>query len=383
VKIKVPDNKCKLKLTKNFITLKKSGTMQSKIKQLDFKGEKIYTALDVHKKSWRVTTGCKEFELEHYSQNPDAKQLASHLKKHYPGAKHKVAYEAGFCGFGIQRSLKEEGIDCIVVNAADIPSSNKEKRRKHDKIDSRKIYKRLASGDLEAIYVPQTAMEHGRSLVRERSRIVQDQTRCKNRIWSLVMFSDLRIDVEKSKQYWSRKFIESLKQLDCGSEPLRHALDLAIEEYLLIRQLLTTATKKVRELSNDNLFAEIQQLLRSIPSIGLINAMVIHTEIQDICRFKTLDHLCSYAGIVPDLDSSGEKEKKTQITHRSNNYLREAIIESSWVIIRKDAAMLMLYKTYCARMNENKAVIKIARHLLSRIRYVWSNQTKYETGIAA
>ena len=67
----------------------------------------------------------------------------------------------------------------------------------------------------------------------------------------------------------------------------------------------------------------------------------------------------------------------------SNNYLREAIIESSWVIIRKDPAMLMMYKTYCARMDENKAIIKIARHLLSRIRYVWSKETKYEKGIAA
>lgn len=357
--------------------------MKSKIKQLDFKGEKIYTALDVHKKSWRVTTGCKEFELEHYSQNPDTKLLIRHLTKRYPGAKHLVAYEAGFCGFGIQRFLKEEGIDCMVINPADIPSSNKEKRRKHDKIDSRKIYKRLAAGDMEAIYVPQKAMEHARSLVRQRSHIVQDQTRCKNRIWGLLMFSDVAADIDKPRQYWSRKFIESLKQLHCDSEALRQALDLAIDEYMLTRQLLTTATKKVKELSASKLFVEIQEWLRSIPSIGLINAMVIHTEIQDIWRFKTLDHLCSYAGIVPDLDSSGDKDKKTGITHRSNNYLREAIIESSWVIIRKDPAMLMLYKTYCARMNENKAIIKIARHLLSRIRFVWSNQTKYETGIAA
>jgi transposase len=294
-----------------------------------------------------------------------------------------VAYEAGFCGFGIQRSLKEEGIDCIVVNAADIPTSNKEKRRKQDKIDSRKIYKRLAAGDLVAIYVPQTEMEHARSLVRERSRLVADQTRCKNRIWGLLMFSGLSVDTDKPKQYWSRKFIESLRQLDCGSKSLREALDLAMEEYILVRQLLTKATKKVRELSNDKLFAEIQEFLRSIPGIGLINAMVIHTEIQFICRFKTLDHLCSYAGIVPDSDSSGDKERITGITHRSNNYLRDAIIESSWVIVRKDPAMLMLYKRYCARMDENKAIIKIARHLLNRIRYVWMNQTTYEIGIAA
>ena len=226
-------------------------------------------------------------------------------------------------------------------------------------------------------------MEHARSLVRQRSHLVNDQTRCKNRIWGLLMFSNLGTDTDKPRQYWSRKFLESLRQLDCGSKSLREALDLAIEEYILVRQLLTKATRKVRELSTDKLFAEIQALLRSIPGIGLINAMVIHTEIQFICRFKTLDHLCSYAGIVPDSDSSGDKEKITGITHRSNNYLRDAVIESSWVIIRKDPAMLMMYKTYCLRMDENKAIIKIARHLLSRIRFVWENKTRYQTGIAA
>ncbi len=40
--------------------------------------------------------------------------------------------------------------------------------------------------------------------------------------------------------------LESLKKLDYGSKPLREAFDLAIEEYILIRQLLSKATKKVR-----------------------------------------------------------------------------------------------------------------------------------------
>ena len=357
--------------------------MKRKVIQLDFINEIIYCALDVHKKSWYVNIRCKEFELENFCQKPSVEELLKHLQKNYPGARYKVAYEAGFCGFGIQRHLSREGIECIVVNAADIPTSDKEKKRKQDKIDARKIGRSLAKGELECIYIPDMVMEHARSLVRERSRLVQDQTRCKNRIWSLIMFSDLDADADKPKQYWSRKFVESLKKLDCGSEPLRQALDIAIEEYVLIRQLLTAATKRVRLLAADQLFAAIQESLRSIPGIGLINAMVIHTEIMEISRFKILDHLCSYAGMEPDTESSGEKEKITGITHRSNNYLRTAIVESSWIIIRKDPAMLMKYKAYCARMDQNKAIIKIARHLLNRIRYVWMNQTTYQKGIAA
>lgn len=355
----------------------------SKVKELNFDGQTIFCGLDVHKKNWRVNVRSSEFELEDYSQDPNGELLLDHLKRRYPGAKYEVAYEAGFCGFAIQRTLEKAGVRCIVVNPADVKSSHKEKMRKNDKIDARKISRELSKGELEPIYIPVAEMEHVRSLVRQRSRLVSDQTRCKNRIWQLLMFSGLKLeaDLDKPKQYWSRRFIESLKKMDCSTPWLRQALDLAIEEYLLIRKLLSFATKQIRSLSTQPSFDAIQQLLQSIPGIGIVNAMVIMSELQDINRFKTLDSLCCYAGIVPDTASTGENEKVRGITHRSNHYLRPAIVESSWVIIRKDPAMLMLYKKYCVAMKENKAIIKIAKHLLSRIRHVWSKQEKYVIGV--
>jgi transposase len=353
----------------------------SKVNQLRFDGQTIYCGIDVHKKGWRVNVRNDEFELEDYSQDPCEELLLNHLQKRYPGANIKVVYEAGFCGFGLQRTLERSGVNCIVVNPSDVPSSDKEKKRKNDKIDARKLSRQLSKAELEPIYVPAVIMEHARTLVRQRSRLVRDQTRCKNRIWHLLMFSGLKVDADKPKQYWTRGFVESLRRLPCENESLRHALDLAIEEYLSVRKLLMDATKRVRKLSVQPSFLSVQKLLQSIPGIGGVNAMIIMTELQDMRRFKTLDKLCSYVGIVPDTGSSGNNEIVKGITHRSNHYLRPAIVESSWVIIRKDPAMLMLYKKYCSMMIPNKAIIKIARHLLSRIRYVWMTQMEYEIGI--
>ncbi len=353
----------------------------SKVKQLSFDGQTIFCGIDVHKKNWRVNVRNDEFELEDYSQDPCEVNLLSHLRKRYPGASYQVAYEAGFCGFGLQRILEKSGVNCIVVNPSDVPSSDKDKKRKNDKIDARKISRELSKGELESIYVPEIEMEHARTLVRQRSRLVRDQTRCKNRIWHLLMFSGLKLDADKPKQYWSKRFIETLNQLPCGSEPLRLALTIAVEEYLQVRKLLSLATKQVRVLSEQSSFVAIQKLLQSIPGIGVVNAMIIMTELQDIRRFQTLDKLCCYAGIVPDTASTGDSKIVKGITHRSNHYLRPAIVESSWVIIRKDPAMLMWYKKYCSKMIPNKAIIKISRHLLSRIKYVWMNQVQYEIGI--
>ena len=349
----------------------------TKITKVNFGGEQIYCGIDVHKLSWQVNIRSEEFELEDYSQQADEEVLLSHLRKNYPGADYELVYEAGFSGFSLQRSLQSKGIKCLVINAADVPSSDKDKRRKSDCIDARKLSKALVSRSLKGIFVPPQEMEHIRTLVRQRSKLVEDQTRCKNRIKHLLLFSGLKVEEDGC---WSGRYIKRLETLDCMTIHLRQALDLALQQYQSIRNLTLQATRQIRVLSQQAPYAKIISLLRSVPGIGLINAMILLSEIQDMGRFKTLDKLCGYAGIVPDLHSSGDEQSVRGITHRSNHYLRVAIVESSWSIVRKDPAMLMYYKQYCKRMHPNKAIIKIARHLLSRIRYVWLKEEPYQKG---
>lgn len=350
-----------------------------KVKQLRFDGETIYVGLDVHKNNWKVNSRLKDVDLMSFSQDPDAKALSRYFRKNYPGAQIRAVYEAGFCGFGIQRSLTQLGIECIVVNAADVPCSDKERKRKDDKRDARKLSRELADGSLTPIYVPCVEMEQARSLVRQRYRLVQDQTRCKNRIKHMLMFNGIELNGDKG--HWSNKYVKALQEVQCSSIALRQALDLAIEQYKQIHCILKQARQSITQLAQQSPFAEVQRYIQSIGGIGLINGMVIQTEIQDMRRFKTLNELCGYAGFVPDISSSNDRTIVKGITYRNNEFLRKAIIESSWMVIRKDPAMLMKYNEYRKRMNKNRAIIRISKHLLARIRYVWTNQKLYETGI--
>jgi len=111
--------------------------------------------------------------------------------------------------------------------------------------------------------------------------------------------------------------------------------------------------------------------------------MVLLTEIVDINRFKSLDHLASYVGLIPGEDSSGEQEKVTGISGRRNTHLRAMLIEYSWIAVRKDPALLMSFNQLIKRMPKNRAIIGIARKLLNRIRYVLKNQEPYEIGVVA
>jgi transposase len=81
--------------------------------------------------------------------------------------------------------------------------------------------------------------------------------------------------------------------------------------------------------------------------------------------------------LVPDIRSSSETEYATGITFRRNAALRALLIESSWIAVRKDPALTMVFNKLSARMKKTKAVVHIARKLLNRIRFVLKNRQKY------
>jgi transposase len=356
----------------------------TQFKQLDFSGTTIFCGIDVHKKNWRVNIQDSEFELEDFTQDANAVLLHKHLNRKYPGAVFKLCYEAGFSGFSLQRWLNDQGLDCRVINAADVATSDKEKRQKNDKTDARKLCEHLQSKKARGIYIPELHWEHGRSLVRARGRIVSNQTRCKNRIWQLLHFSGLTLPKGyEAGQYWSSRFIKEIEAINCGSEELKTTLSLYIKDYQQTKALLLEATRAIRKLCKQIPYQKDLSLLRTIPGIGEINAAVMLFELQDVRRFKHFDHLCSYAGLVPDTSDSGETKKTKGITRRSNYYLRTALVESSWSIVRKDPALLMKYRVYCRKMEKNKAIVRIAKHLLSRINYVLKTKKEYVTAVVA
>lgn len=53
------------------------------------------------------------------------------------------------------------------------------------------------------------------------------------------------------------------------------------------------------------------------------------------------------------------------------------IVESCWVAIRNDPALMLAYQKLIVRMKPSKAIIRIAKKIINRIRYVLKNQTPY------
>lgn len=359
--------------------------MQTKNTKLNFSGQNIYVGMDTHKKHFTISIQGEHLFYKTFNQPPKPEILVNHLRQNYPGANYFAAYEAGFSGFWIQEQLQAKGVDCIVVNACDVPTTDKEKKQKRDPLDSRKIARALKNGELKAIHVPGKANQQDRSLLRARQRIVGNQTRCRNRIKAHLYFFGIEYPerFQRSGTHWSKRFMEWLMQIDLGEESGNISLRLWLKEAGSLRDLLLEADREIRKLSQKERYAEDVALLLSVPGIGRLTAMILSTEIEDIKRFVNLDHLCSFIGLVPNVYGSGDKEKTGDITSRGNRRLRGHIIESSWVAVRNDPALTLKYNELCGRMNGNKAIIRIARKLVNRIKHVLVSKQSYELAIAA
>lgn len=343
-----------------------------------FNGQDIVLGLDVHKKNIKVQIRNQKIVLKRFTMNPEPEKLKQLLVSDYPGAKYDSVYEAGFCGYWLHRRLVAAGINNIIINPADVPTKQKEKSHKTDKVDCGKLARELENGSLEAIYIPTEEEEALRTISRLRFQIVKDQTRVKNRIISFLDLQGIRLSEEDEEKHWSRRFIEGIKNLKFPQSYSRLYLDKLIEELNHQRSRNLEILRIIRKIAKQT---EIITLLRTISGIGLILAFTLYAELFNMNRFKKLDELAAMVGIVPSISQSGENKYDLGLTNRYNKYLRSLIVEASWKAISFDPALTASFNECSKRMSKQKAIIRIARKLLNRIRYVWINKKEYVTGV--
>ena len=350
-------------------------------KSSPFDGQTVYVGLDVHKKSWSVTILVEDIHHKTSSWSADPVAVAKYLKKLFPGAQYRSVYEAGFSGFRWHRELIALGIDNIVVNPADIPTTDKEKQTKTDRVDSLKLAQALRAGLVRGIHVPTAEAVELRSLSRGRALLMRNLRRSKGRIRGLLHNYGVKVPEEFERRSWTLRFEAWLRSVELASRWGRSMLDFYVEDYRhnldQIRSLNGVLAEAVR-----SVYGHLYDLLLSIPGVGPLTAASVLTEIHPMSRFRSARQLCSYVGLMPTTHSSGDKDRTGSLTRRNHRYLLTLLVESSWQAIRKDPAMMLYYRRHVGRVGGKKAIIKVARKLLSRIRWVLTHEQPYKLSVA-
>lgn len=360
-----------------------TGTRPKSKNLIDFTGKTLYVGIDIHQKDWQVATVHEQVCLGNHRMGADSNRLIEHLRGRYRGATLKCVYESSAWGFNLQRRLGSAGIDCIVVNAADVATNDKERRRKTDPVDALKLARKHASGDLKGIHIPTEDDQKQRNLIRHRKRLVGDLNRSKNRLKSLLKYQGIDIPEKFGKANWSNQFLDWVEQQAYKDPLLEDILMIMLEQIKQLRLLKLKVEKKLREMMKTQKYKKPSELLLSVPGVGPVVSSLFLLEIGDIRRFGSFDRLNDFIGFCPDTNSSGETDRDTGITARRHKQLRTALIEAAWEAKRTDPALLEAYGQLTKRMPGNKAVVRIARKLLRRMRAVLISGVPYQKGIVS
>jgi transposase len=82
----------------------------------------------------------------------------------------RACYEAGPCGFGLARRLKQLGVECEVVAPSMTPKRTGD-RVKTDRRDARKLARLLRAGELTPVYIPEATDEAIRISLPGKKRV--------------------------------------------------------------------------------------------------------------------------------------------------------------------------------------------------------------------
>jgi transposase len=287
-----------------------------------------YVGIDAHKKDLFVAmlVGAQTTPVTWQVANePKAvRRLVRKLEREAPGPV-RVFYEAGPCGYALQRQVTTSRVSCDVVAPALIPRKPGE-RVKTNRRDARKLAELGRAGLLTAVQPPTPADEAVRDLARARDDAREDLQRCRHRLGKLL----LRRGLHFSGRNWTRahrQWIDSLTWTHAAER-------VVVDDYLLAidhtEARLLELDARLAEIAATEPYREPVGWLRCFRGIDTLTAMLILAELHDFRRFASAPALMAYLGLVPGEDSSGEKHRRGRITRTGNALVRRLLVETAW-----------------------------------------------------
>jgi len=345
--------------------------MKSMTKQIQ--GEALFVGIDLHKRRWHVTIRTADVEIFSSSIAGRWEELKKVLNR-FKGCRIHAVYEAGCFGFWLFDHLTKYGVDCIVTPPSLIPQEHGN-RVKTDRLDSRKLARLLAKGLLKSIWIPSAKERFHRQVIRRRRQLVGDRVRTQNRIKSELYFYGINLPAPRSK--WSQVYFSNLQRIKFKNHWMQKSFNQLLEHYEFLSAQIDKQTQLLKQLSQLPLYRDRVKILCSIPGIGLLTAMEILLELQDISRFRRAEQLAAYVGLTPSQYSSADKIRMGRITGAGKNTVRSALVESCWILIRKDKAMRKKYETIKARAGGKRAIVAVSRKLILCIRRLLIDNRPY------
>jgi transposase len=149
-----------------------------------------FAGMDAHKVSIKLAVllpdSTKPVEWETANEKSAVRRMVRKVQRLAAGGEIRFCYEAGPCGYALQRWIREAGAECVVVAPSLIPRKPGD-RIKTDRRDARKLAELLRAGLLTEVHAPTVEDEAVRDLCRAREDAHEDLVRCRHRASKMLL----------------------------------------------------------------------------------------------------------------------------------------------------------------------------------------------------
>lgn len=330
-------------------------------RKVDFQGKRCYVGVDVHKLTYYAALLSEDGLSVQFSCPSDPKSLISQIQ----GMGVEIialAHESGPTGYELAWHCEEAGVPVVVAAATKIPRKITP-GGKTDRLDGMKLAEYLSRGMLRGIALPSREEFALRELERRRQQLVRTRRELRQQIKSFLLKN--RIAPPKGLDHWTEESLRELGEVEPGNPYLRLTLDSFLRELAFIcaevNQTQKTLTEELSLAGKNTLLAN----LRTIPGVGVTVSQTFVAEIFRPERFERAEEICAYVGLAPITSQSGQGKARARLVHAGQTYLRSILIESAWILVRKDPHYRSFYNKLAGRTNlPQKAIAAVARKLL-------------------
>lgn len=279
---------------------------------------RYYCGIDLHSRQMYVCVMDRSGKvLFHRNMRNDFQIFKASLKSFLPDM--AVGAESSGYYYWLADGCQAAGIPFFLGHALYMKAISGAKT-KNDRLDSRRITDLMRANLFPLAYPYPEGMRATRDLLRCRHSYVRRRATAYRHLQTVFLQNgDMDIDLRQLKHKASRRdLIQRFENTD-----LQLMITAALDYIDALDAIITPLEKQMRAQAKHH-DSQAYYLLRSIPGVGEILALIILYETHDIRRFKSVQRYSSYAGVVKCERSSAGKQLQAKHHKIRNPYLKWA-----------------------------------------------------------
>ena len=236
-------------------------------------------------------------------------------------------YEAGPTGYGLCKGLQKAGFKCEVMAPSTIRKASGE-RTKTDRRDARMLALALSTDSYHAVHILDDKDIATREFTRTRNARKGDLKRAKQHLQSFLL--RMGRTYPEGGSHWTDRHWRWLGSLSFDDEYLDYSFRSYMQDIKDLEHKISMMDDMIEDIaSKDGRYRDRVAKLKCFTGVETHTALSIVCEIGDFERFPDAKSFSSYIGLVPGQDSSGKRQRYTEMTKTGNARVRTLLVEAA------------------------------------------------------